>query len=249
MRKSLVILSMLVMFVSCNKGPGPGGTASISGKIVEQNHSFGEEEITEVIFTSGEEVEHGEYWVLNNPIGSIQYYIYYDNPTWISDADPNLAGRNGIPVSFNYSDSNVEIAENTKTALEGAVSGTFDFELNVDILTINALVLGDAPDADEMTSPFEISTRQQGNLSLLSNIAPASDVRCYLIYGDQNVAGDVTRTDASGNFIFNNLRKGDYTLEFISKDTINGGEIIIEKNLTILENKSMNDIGTVQVHN
>ena len=249
MRKIYFIAVTLLIGISCSKGPGPGGTSSITGTLVEQNHSFGEGEITEIIFTNGAEVEHGDYWVLNNPSGSVQYYIYYDNPTWISESNPNLAGRTGIEVSFQYSDSNVEIAQNTMDALEAAVEGSFTFILNVDVLEITALVLGDAPDADEMTSPFELNVSNQGNLSSLSTENPAVDMRCYLHYGSNTVADDVTRTDANGGFIFNNLKKGDYTLQFISKDTVKGGELIIEKNLTILENKSMNDIGTVSIYN
>lgn len=248
MKKVLFLTLITAGLFSCNKGAGPGGTSSITGQIMEQNHSFGRGEITEIIFTNGTEVEHGEYWVLNNPAGSVQYYIYYDNPTWISEADPNLSGRTGVGVTYNYSDSNVEIAENTMAALEAAVSGSFTFELNVDVLTISALVLGDAPDADEMTSPFEININQQGNISTITESQSAVDERCYLFYGDATVASEETRTDANGMFAFDNLKKGDYRIQFISKDIVNGGDVVIEENISILENKSTNDIGVVEVY-
>ena len=73
MKKSLLILGASLLLFSCNKEPGPGGTSSITGTVFSQDHSDGKTEITEIIFTNGDAVEHGDYWVLNNPYGSVQY--------------------------------------------------------------------------------------------------------------------------------------------------------------------------------
>ena len=100
----LVALAMGLVLTACNK-EGEGGTSIISGTLIGQNHSSSKSEVTEVIITNGLEVEHGDYWLLNSPSTNNYFYIWYDNPTWVSNGDPTLNGRTGIPITCN------EIAE------------------------------------------------------------------------------------------------------------------------------------------
>jgi hypothetical protein len=118
MRQTFLLLSLLVIITSCKKIEGPGGTSAIRGKLSGQDYSFGEKEITTVSFTTGATIEHGDYWLLNSTDNSKLYYIYYTNPSWISSADPQLQGRTGIAVSFNYSDSNLEVAQRTLDSIQ-----------------------------------------------------------------------------------------------------------------------------------
>ena len=56
----------------------------------------------------------------------------------------------------------------------------------------------------------------------------ASDEDVYIVFGDDEVYGDNTNTSASGNFEFNYLNKGDYSIYYYSDDTTeaNRGENI-----------------------
>jgi hypothetical protein len=220
-----IFLSCIVaaLLFSCNKTEGPGGTSSLTGFVRSQDHQSAAVEISEVLFTQGLSVENGDYWVLNNPVGVEQFYIYYDNPTWVSPSDPNLEGRTGIEVSFNYSDSNVEIATNTMTAIATLAGSYFSLTRNVDIVSITNKAFGETANADKVTSPFEISTTQSGKNEALQPLKPSIDEKVYLIYGDSYVYGDLERTGGDGRYNFNNLVEGDYTVYCVSKDTLAGG--------------------------
>ena len=101
--KKLVLFTFLSLSIfSCKKIAGPGGTSAIRGEVKGSSFNAGQHEILQIICTAGSEIEHGDYWLLNTGDASKQYYIYYANPTWISNADPQLQGRIGIMVSFNY---------------------------------------------------------------------------------------------------------------------------------------------------
>jgi hypothetical protein len=197
------------------------------------DHDFAKAEITQVSFTHGNAVEHGDYWLLNSPNTSAYYYIWYDNPTWITNGDPGLQGRTGIQVAFNYSDSNLEIAANTMTAILG-VTTVFDIVLTNDILTITSSITGDCPDAEDVTSPFSIDVDQQGNDKILTSETAIVNEKVYIIYGEGGeYHNDIEQTSADGNFQFTGLQKGIYSIYTFTKDTVNGGNVISEKEIEI----------------
>ncbi|MFT5819359.1 MAG: hypothetical protein ACI8ZM_000582 [Crocinitomix sp.] len=249
MRKIILTAIAATLLIGCNKTEGPGGTSSITGIVSSQNHENSQVEITEVLFTQGLSIEHGDYWVLNNPVGAEQFYIYYDNPTWPSDSDPGLTGRTGISVAFNYSDSNVEIATNTMTEIENEAAAHYSLIRNIDIVTITNIAYGEIPNADKVTSPFEINTTQSGKSPVLNAITPAIDEKVYLIYGDNEVFGDLERTGGNGKYIFNNLTIGNYTVYSVSKDIVLGGTITVSQSIEITEKKTIVTAEEIQIFN
>jgi hypothetical protein len=241
----LVALSMGLVVTACNK-EGEGGTSIISGTLIGQNHSSSKSEVTEVIITNGLEVEHGDYWLLNSPFTNNYFYIWYDNPTWISNGDPTLNGRTGIPVTFNYSDSNTEIALNTANAILDA-TGSFEIEILNDILRVKNTTKGDTPDANEVTSPFEINIEVQGEDEVVGKEKVLVDEKVYLTYGQNTVFSDEVETGPSGVFQFINLTKGEYTVHIYSKDTLSGEMIFTDYNTSLIKNKSEVNIGVINV--
>jgi len=217
---------------------------------MSRDHEYSQAEITEIFFTNGDEVEHGEYWILNNPTSLPQYYIYYDNPTWINPSDPGLSGRTGIEVSFNYSDSNVEIAQATFDAVNAAASVYFWLDLNVDVITVTNLNFGAATDADEVSSPFEFNVINQGKNESSQNAINAVDEKVFLVYGDNKVYGETTRTGGDGVYQFGGLKKGNYSVYVPSKDTTNGtGSVQINESITIDAKKSQTSVPTITILN
>lgn len=240
MKKLLYLsISSLLILSACNKAEGEGGTSTIYGQINVETHQDGRPEITEIIFSNGLEVEHGDYWLINNLPGRTQYYVYYDNPGWVSDANPYLEGRTGIAVSFNYSDSNVEIAAKTESAFSIVAAGEFEVDRLVDIITFTAKNWGNTADADKVSSPFEVNTAQQGKSSLNTSFQPAVDEKVYIVYGDQLVYSDVTRTGGDGDYQFKNLTKGIYTIYAISSNSTTGLDSKVSQKVEITDKKSM----------
>jgi hypothetical protein len=241
--KHLFALSIITFFAaSCNK-EGQGGTSNITGTLMGIDH---EAEVTQITFTNGNAVEHGDYFTLNSPDTDQFFYIWYDNPTWTSNGDPGLANRIGISVNFNYSDSNLDIAQNTAAAITNATS-MFTLETLNDVVILTHVVSGASPDAEDVSSPFSIDILNQGKNSLTLPASPLVDERIYIEYGESTIANNDARTVGDGKFQFTSLQKGNYRIYTASKDTLNGGDILIARDVTIADKKSIIDLGTITV--
>ena len=223
MKKILYLISFtaLVLSSACKKIEGPGGTSAIRGEVKGSSFNAGQHEILQIICTAGSEIEHGDYWLLNTGDASKQYYIYYANPTWISNADPQLQGRIGIMVSFNYSDSNTDIANNTLSAITGTAGIPFTASVTNDLITITDQSLMDVPDSDNGTTSFGFDVAIQGDVEQSTNNIPMAEERVYIIYGNNAYAATDVRTDEQGKFSFEGLQKGTYKIYVLSKDPLN----------------------------
>jgi hypothetical protein len=250
MKKIIYLISFtaLVLSSACHKIEGPGGTSAIRGNVTGHELKNGSSEITEVTCTHGALLEHGDYWLLNTNNATKYYYIYYRNPTWVSDADPHLAGRIGIEVVFNYSDSNTEIAQNTLSALNAITNSGYTTGLQQDIITIQNTELAPVPDADNGSTSFNIDISQQGKASITSSTIPIANERVYIIYGKNAYSSKDVRTNANGEFSFEGLQVGKYTV-YVNSLHANGtgATIQLDKEIVIESKESINSAGTFDI--
>lgn len=249
MKQSFLLLLLIVVFASCKKIEGPGGTSAIRGQLTGQDYSFGDKEITTISFTSGATIEHGDYWLLNSTDNSKLYYIYYTNPNWISSADPQLQGRTGIAVSFNYSDNNLEIAQQTLASIQQLSGLPFSLSLSQDILTITESTNGEVVDANDYSTPFTVDVSNQGTPNTLGQSFGRGDERIYIIYGQNAHSSNSVRTDENGMFSFEGLQKGNYTIYALSEDTLQNGKFNkVSKTVQITDKKQLVDAGDFHVY-
>jgi len=250
MKKIIYFISLAVLLLNsaCKKIEGPGGTSAIRGNVTGHQVKNGDVEITEVTCTSGALLEHGNYWLLNTNIASKYYYIYYRNPTWISDADPHLAGRIGIEVVFNYSDSNLDIAQNTKIALDGIANSGYTTSIQQDIITIQNSALSPVPDADNGSTSFNVDISKQGKYGLITATSPIANERVYIIYGQNAFSSKDVRTNANGEFSFEGLQVGKYTV-YVNSLQANGtgATMQLDKEIVIESEQSINTAGTFDI--
>jgi len=233
------IIFSILLITSCSKHEGPGGTSSIKGTITGRNFEPAENEITEIIVSPGSELEHGDYFIINAPIGGILFYVWYDNPTWITDGDPGLSGRTGIPVEFNYSDSNTDIATNTADSIVLYAGWDFDVAVQNDIITLTNKTTGNVADANNMTTVFEINIANQGEDEILGSAFPAVNEKVYVVYGNATNYGDEVQTGGDGDFSFTYLKKGNYSIYVVSQDTLSPSATIKNSvSVTVDKNKS-----------
>ncbi len=248
MKKLILAIALFTVLISCKKVEGPGGTSTIRGTVYGQNYTEGENEVTQIIFTNGSLLEHGDYFILNSTNSLNYYYVYYTNPTWVSDADPHLTGRIGIPVSFNYSDANTIIAEKTYQALSALNTVIFNMQLQQDILILTDLKTGEVPDADDVSSPFLVDVSNQGKNPILGQSFGRADERVYIVYGKSEFASESVRTDDSGRFAFEGLQKGTYKVYVISEDTLQiGSSFKVEKEVQINDSKQIVETGDYSI--
>ena len=243
------IAAFAIFLSACSKGPGPGGTSTITGQVYKANHEGARAEVTQIIVTTGALLEHGDYWVLNTAIPDVQFYIWYKNPTWVTDGDPGLDGRTGIPVTFNYSDSNTEIAFNTENAINDIAGAYVTVERTNDILVITCNGEGECPDAEKMSTHFNFDVMTQGRDETITQQVPATDERVYLIYGDDAIFSEDSHTGEDGQYQFTGLSKGDYTVYVISKDiTTTDGTKSIKSQVTISKNRSVTTANQIDIY-
>jgi hypothetical protein len=242
---SLLFIGLAGLF-ACNKDAGRGGVASISGTILGVDHEKANNEVTEIIFSDGSEVEHGEYWLLNSPDSSEYLYIWYDNPNWVTDGDPELQGRTGVKVSFEYSDNNLTIAQNTAIAVSNA-SSVFTISITNDILIITSNISGECPDAHEVSSPFEVNVDKQGKDGDLTLAEEVIDEDVFITYGEGVVYDDKTTTGVNGGFQFKGLLAGNYVLNVSSKDTISGGYTVLSQEVQISKEDTEVNVGEITI--
>jgi hypothetical protein len=259
MKKSLktkvlkVTVGVAIIFfqTACvKKNVGPGGTSAIKGSVTGQDFKQGENELQHITFTSGSQLEHGDYFLLNDLTSGTNYYIYFSNPTWISPANPNLQGRTGLEVVFNYSNSNVSIAQAVKVKLESLGVLNANLSLQQDILTLSWKSRKNVVDPDNGTTNFAVDVSNQGEADFLqTGVLNMAEKRVYLCYGDNNYPSEDVRTNQLGEFFFPDLQKGTYKVYVISMDPpYEEMHKEVAKSVTISEDKSIINAGVLGIY-
>ena len=216
--KSIVFAALLaIAFSSCDKIAGPGGTSSITGTVSGINSSAGQYEVIEITVTPGSILEHGDYFIVNQLSGD-NYYFYFNNPVWVTSADPALLGRTGVQIDFSYDETNFEIAAKVDSILTANIGSAFNISTNGDIITLTATEMGNIPDPDDVTTSFFVDVSNQGQLGSIGTETPMTDMRVYLCYGENEFYDESTKTGANGAFSFRNLQIGKYSVYVLSKD-------------------------------
>lgn len=80
------------------------------------------------------------------------------------------------------------------------------------------------------------------DFSLLKDEYYAADEDVFIVYGDDSIYSDKFKTDYTGTFRFQNLRKGKYSVYALSKDSIGmsaSGYIPVSEDIEITERKEI----------
>ncbi len=255
MKKQIILLSSLALIsftFGCKKVAGPGGTSSIKGNVhctFIGNNNPAEKEVTSIICNhangiSGSILDNSDYFLINTPGNSTNYYVWYENTNWLGQ-DPALQGRTAIKVTYSNNESNVTIATNTAAAILAIAGADFDVSRTNDVITLTNKIAGEVADANDVNTPFVIDVLNQGKNSggagANSYSGPAVDEQVYIIYGDEDFYGENVRTDAQGNYQFVGLAKGNYRVFTYSIDTLTSNFTLkqIETSVEITKNKEV----------
>ena len=80
------------------------------------------------------------------------------------------------------------------------------------------------------------------DFTILKDDYYAADEDVFIVYGDDSIYSDKFKTDYTGTFRFQNLRKGKYTVYALSKDSTGlaeSGYIPVKEEITISERKEI----------
>lgn len=235
MKNKMLFVIATLSIIGCTKPEGPGGSSSIRGKVIGKNINLGRPEIIDITVTSGQQLEHGDYFIINQANGE-NFYYWFNNPTWVSNGDPQLSGRTGYAISFNYSDADTAIASAIYSALQNTIGNQFLISKNGDMLRLQSNSNINIPDPDDISTSFILDVGQQGQEDEIGSSTAITDERVYLIYGDGTQYHESTRTGANGEYSFDQLQTGNYQVYVLSKDLFSG-----EMTNTILEKVTISE--------
>jgi hypothetical protein len=247
--KSILFAALVaIAFSSCAKIAGPGGTSSITGTVSGINSSAGQYEVVEITVTPGSILEHGDYFIVNQLSGD-NYYFYFDNPVWVTSADPELLGRTGVQIDFSYDETNFEIAAKVDSVLTAHLGNAFSIATNGDIITLTAVEMGNIPDPDDVTTSFLVDVSNQGEVGYIGAETSMTDMRVYLCYGENELFDESTKTGANGAFAFRDLQIGKYTVYVLSKDSLTNEYMIpVKQEIEITADGSVVETDNFLIH-
>lgn len=255
---NLALLAMsLGSLIACKKDPGSGGTSAITGQVTGRIYDVSggggaEAEVTQITVPNGNDIEDGEYILLNTPGNGTYYYIWFDWNNGVAP-DPGLSGRTAIPVVYNFNESNLTVAANISNAVQTVAGTDFTVVVQNDIVILTNKATGEVPDAEEQTANISIDIANQGKSATGGSSTyyegPIADERVYLIYGEEEYFAEDTRTDAEGRFQFRGLNRGDYTIYVLSEDTLMPKGVLneVQRTVTIEDKKEVVDAGNLFV--
>jgi hypothetical protein len=247
--KSILFAALVALTLSsCEKMAGPGGTSSITGTVSGINSTAGQYESIEITVTPGSILEHGDYFIVNQLSGD-NYYFYFNNPVWVTSADPELLGRTGVQIDFSYDETNFEIAAKVDSVLTAHLGDAFSIATNGDIITLTALEMGNIPDPDDVTTSFLVDVSNQGEVGIIGSETSMTDMRVYLCYGENELFDESTKTGANGAFAFRDLQIGKYTVYVLSKDSLtNEYTIPVKQEIEITVDGSVVETDNFLIH-
>lgn len=226
----LVILSVTLVFSSCEKEEGFGGNAHIIGKVVKKIYNDDYSLLLEEIPAMDEDI-----------------FLSFGNSNIVDEkTETSFTGE----FSFEYLfEGDYKLYFYSKD-FQGSSSSEIEEVKNVTLkkgetVNLNDLVIYDTYDFDEGEATIEgkVLVKNYFNSStwpnlVVKDITPAQEQEIYLVYGDHKQYDQRIRTNFDGTFAFTNLIKGNYRIYVYSEDVKGGtADIVIQKEIQITSTK------------
>lgn len=236
----LLLVTFIFLFSSCEKSPGPGGTGSISGTIIEHfyNDDFSSQLYQkpaldeEVFMLYGEENALGDR-VFTGVTGEFRfkylfpgrYYVYYfseDSTSILDEKKEKL-----YPVDLKRGEE-VDLGDLEKLS-------TLDYDDGAAMIKGVVKVIN------------YVNESRWPNL-VVEDIAFAHEHEVYITYGNHTFYDDRIRTQYDGYFEFSNLIPGDYLIFLYSEDVTRVTEhVVLKFQVTISEFDQVVDLGEITI--
>jgi hypothetical protein len=244
MRRLLLALTAILLIIihpGCRKEPGPGGRASIKGKLLAGNIHSPEFEVTE---------EDGE--------ADERVYLVYGDRTDGFDKDVRTGHdgtfefkflRPGTYKVFAYGYDANQASSSSKTA----VFATFDITANNQKAEGNNLIVYKEADRGGCSAIKGKVYAQYWNsgFSQLRGEGYIGDEDVFVRFGNSGSFDQRIRTANDGSFEIRNLRKGKYTIILYSKDPspeFPSGRRTITKEIEITQKNTLVELEDILIN-
>lgn len=203
----IYLMLLASTITSCKKEPGEGGAATIKGKLLAGNYHSPEASVTsedgiaeEVVY-----IIYGDHTVPDRnektgPDGSFEFNFL----------------RKGSYTLFAYS-----LDKDSKIPFEAIVQKTIEINDKKEAVEITDFVVFKEADKGGSSSiKGKVFLRDYDiAFTTLQSQYYKADEDVFIIYGNDTIQDDDTKTSYDGSFRFNGLRKGNYKLYVMSKDS------------------------------
>ncbi len=236
----LWLVPFVFLFSSCEKNPGPGGTGSISGTIIE--HFYNDDFSSHLYKRAAVDKE---------------IFILYGEGNALGDrAFTDLTGK----FRFNYlfpgryyiyflSEDSTSILDEEKEMLYLV---NLERGEEVDLGDLEKLTALDYDDGAAMIKGVVkvinyVDESRWPNM-VIEDIAFAHEHEVYITYGNHTFYDDRIRTQYDGYFEFSNLIPGDYLIFLYSDDVTRvTDDVVLEFQVTISEFDQVVDLGEITI--
>lgn len=239
MNKGLLCALALSTLISCEKEEGVGGTASIKGKVVEQNLNCYLEKVgsSKLVLDKDVFIMYGDNTVVDDKIET--------SPSGEFSFDYLMPGKYTI---YTYSDDTSNFNNSEKIVISKIITiGDKDEVINID--SINTYKHVEVNDGSAQACGFVGQVEYLNGTTIAVDTISAQDVDVYLMYGDTTFYDMKTKTYFDGSFCFNNLIPGKYKLYVLSEKAFSKEDIPKFQEFEILESTSTLQINPVYIDN
>jgi len=222
----LVILSLSLTLLACEKEEGFGGNSNITGKVVKRIYNDDYSLLLEEVPAKDEDI-----------------FLSFGNGNVVDKkTETSFTGQFSFEYLFEgeykifYYSKDFENKGQDKTEILENVSLK-----KGETVSINDLVVYDTYDFDEGEASIsgKVLVKNYFNSTtwpnlIVKDITPAQEQEIYLVYGKHKQYDQRIRTNYDGTFVFTNLIKGKYKIYVYSEDVKGGtADIVIEKEVEI----------------
>ncbi|MBN2166159.1 MAG: hypothetical protein JW717_07785 [Marinilabiliaceae bacterium] len=227
MSRFFLIACLSVVFLSCEKGAGEGGNATITGSVMV--HEWDENFIA----------KRGEH-----PAYAEDVYIVYGNDDFYGDkVETHMDGsfkfeylREGRYTIFVYSKDTLDPSNQIIVSKTVEVTGK-----NQTVKVPEFVIVNDNGDNGIYSITGKVIIDQYSDdYDSLIYTAPAHELDVYIQREGEDFYFDRIRTDANGTYKFGNLIAGEYIVFAFGKDPdmINGETMAVEQHVSVVENQT-----------
>lgn len=205
----IFLLSLsLILLAGCEKDEGVGGTSKIVGTLIEKTYS---EDFSRLYQT-------------RPAIDEDVFIVYGDDLTIGEKIATNYNGQFEFPFLREGDYTLFYLSESLDHPGEGDMEVLHQVSLSkgqtIDLGELIQIKTDDALSGSGKITGSLMMHSYDDAFTNLQDVSPAVDEDIFILFGDDEVVGDKTSTSYNGKFEFSFLREGDYSIFYMTEDSL-----------------------------
>ncbi|MFB6317728.1 hypothetical protein [Saccharicrinis sp. FJH54] len=225
----MLVVAGIIVLTSCSQEEGFGGNSEIKGELIERIYN---KDLSAVLSEAPSKAE--------------DVYIVFGNNTSVDDkVETSYTGEFSFqylwPGEYTIYYMSDDTSDNSKPKIEMVQHVTLGKNESFDLGSLYTYKLKDWDEGSSSLNGVLIERIYNDDLSILLSEGPAKAEDVYIMLEGNTAFNDKVETSYNGQFEFNNIWGGDYTLYYLSDDTADHTQPDVEMkyNVSLSNNVSM----------